>query len=710
MSPLVNAKSDAGPESFGSIGIEAIPQDLKDLSQWVGWREETRGGRPTKIPVNVHTGGNAAVDRPETWAAFAVAIGAASRNGNKGIGFVLKKVGPYTVIDLDGVRNPETGEIEQGAMAIVTRLNSYTEISPSGRGVHIWVKGKLPPGRRRKGNFEAYDSDRYITLTGHHLLDTPTTIEDRHTELTTLHREIFGNPETSPLGTSSGSAPTLDLSDHELIDLAHRARNGAKFERLWRGDARGYGSPSEVTAALLNALVFYCGPDPERVDRLFRQSGLMRKKWDRPQSGSTWGRLEIDKAISRAKEFHAHCQRTKASEHKEDQIKTTTSTSTTSHSIPVFPQEVIVGAAGAFARCYASYLETPEAFLFMDYLTLLGHLVSDRITLASEIAPQPRLYTINLGESANTRKTTSIYKTTKFFLDVVNPDDINLIGGAGSGEGLAKSFNRHHRAILVLDELKALVQKCRIEGSVLLPCINTLFELNQYHSLTKFHEIKIDNAELCLLAASTLDTYRNIFTPQFLDIGFVNRLFIVIGGEERRFAIPHVVPEKDKEVLRADLRKVLQFVGGISQGGRYALPLTWEAIDIFESWYFYLEHSSCAKRLDTYGHRLMVLLAVNEMQTTITPEIAEKVVALLNYQLAARKFADPVDADNAIARLEERIRRILAFGTLSKRELERRGNKARVGIWLWDTAINNLRRAQELIWDHKAKTYSLAPE
>jgi hypothetical protein len=94
----------------------------------------------------------------------------------------------------------------------------------------------------------------------------------------------------------------------------------------------------------------------------------------------------------------------------------------------------------------------------------------------------------------------------------------------------------------------------------------------------------------------------------------------------------------------------------LSNSGRYAYPINSTARDIFDGWYFALESSAFSKRLDTYGHRLMVLLAANEMQKIITPEIAEKTVALLDYQLAARKHADPIDADNAIARLEETIR------------------------------------------------------
>jgi len=694
------------------LNCEGIPPELKFWSHWVCWAYAERKGKPSKVPKNPRTGSNAKADAPGTWGEFPLAVEhwkAHKNNGIAGVGYVFSADDPFTGVDLDKCRDPETGEVKPWAQEIITRLNSYTEVSPSGRGVHILLKGNLPPGGNRKGRVEMYFQGHYFTITGHHLEETPATIEDRQAELEALHGEIFGPaPSKSPAPSAKipGPSPTLDLADSEIIAKAQAARNGAKFDRLWRGDLTGYDTPSEATAALLNHLCFWCGRDPERIDRLFRQSGLMRPKWDRAQSGSTWGALEIQKAIARATEFYTPGQRPPGMDPTRPKDKLPKA-AVEAHNplIPIFPEEVMTGAAGAFARCYASYLETPKPFLFLNYLTLLGHVVSDKITLASEIAPQPRLYTINLGESSDTRKTTSINKVHSFFLDVVKPEDINLIFGVGSAEGLAKVFNKNHRGILVLDELKALVQKMRIDSSVLLPCINTLFELNLYHSLTKNHGFKIDNAELCLLAASTVDTYRSMFTSQFLDIGFVNRLFIIIGGSERKFAIPQVVPEHQKEALRSDLREVLRFVESISQAGRHPLPLTSEARDIFEGWYFGLEKSIYGKRLDTYGHRLMILLAVNGMQATITPEIAKKTVALLDYQLAARRFADPIDADNYLAKVEEKIRRLLTNGPLQKRDLEKHGHKHRVGSWLWSMAIKNLITGGEISFDSKIKIY-----
>jgi hypothetical protein len=373
-----------------------------------------------------------------------------------------------------------------------------------------------------------------------------------------------------------------------------------------------------------------------------------------------------------------------------------------------FPDEVMTGAAGRFARTYSEYLETPRNFLYMAYLTLLGHVISDRITLKSEITPQPRLFTVLLGESADVRKSTSISKAYGFFKDTISADDLNVVWGAGSGEGLAKSFKNNNRVLLLLDELKAIIQKMRIESSSLLPCINTLFESNIFHNSTKKQNIAIDDGHLCMLAASTLDTYQNMFTGTFTDIGFINRLFIVIGDSERKFSIPEQIPPEAKAELKQDLRNVLTIVDEHSGPDPWPFPMNSTARDLFDAWYFQLEPSIFAKRLDAYGHRLMPLLAANEGEHIITPETAEKTLALLDYQLKARKLADPIDCDNKIARVEETIRRKLAPGPLQKRELERKVNKARMGVWAWDQAIKNLSDDHQVVWDFKNGTYHLA--
>jgi primase-polymerase (primpol)-like protein len=134
--------------------MNTLPRELISLSQWVGWKYECRDGRPTKIPINPHTGGRASSIDACTWSDYPTAIRAKYRYRLDGIGFVFSVADLLVGIDLDNCRNPDTGEIAPRAREIVRLLNSFTEISPSGCGLHIFVKGKLPPGGNRRDGIE----------------------------------------------------------------------------------------------------------------------------------------------------------------------------------------------------------------------------------------------------------------------------------------------------------------------------------------------------------------------------------------------------------------------------------------------------------------------------------------------------------------------------------------------------------------------------
>ncbi|MDA1196203.1 MAG: phage/plasmid primase, P4 family, partial [Planctomycetota bacterium] len=204
---------------------------------------------------------------------------------------------PYVGIDLDGCLDPETGQLAAWAARIVTLLDSYTEISPSGRGVHIFVCGVIPGPRRRVGPVEMYSSGRYFTVTGRRLPGTRAEIAERTAELATIYSETFGSglaDEEGPRVISSS------LSDDDLVRRAGEASNGEKFRSLWSGDTTGYLSHSEADLALCGILVHWTGRDPNRIDALFRSSGLMRRKWDERRGGATYGEMTIDRALHRA--------------------------------------------------------------------------------------------------------------------------------------------------------------------------------------------------------------------------------------------------------------------------------------------------------------------------------------------------------------------------------------------------------------------------
>jgi putative DNA primase/helicase len=160
--------------------LERVPAELREPLQWVDFKLEPsqKQTKLTKIPYNARTGRKASSTNPKTWATYKAALDAYGRGGYDGLGFVFSPEDPYTGVDLDNCRDPETGAIEPKAQAIIDRLAGYTEVSPSGKGVHIIVKAKLPPGRKRRdvewrpgvpGVIEMYDHARFFTMTGQRL-------------------------------------------------------------------------------------------------------------------------------------------------------------------------------------------------------------------------------------------------------------------------------------------------------------------------------------------------------------------------------------------------------------------------------------------------------------------------------------------------------------------------------------------------------------
>jgi putative DNA primase/helicase len=155
-----------------------------------------------------------------------------------------------------------------------------------------------------KGGIEMYDSSRYFTMTGVHLDGTPMVIEERGSELERLH-SFFFTSSTKSRRPDEGcrQLSQADASDEKILERARRAANGSRFERLWRGDWQdSYPSQSEADLAMCSILAFWTRSDAHKVDALFRQSGLMRPKWDRRHfnNGSTYGESTVAKACSQS--------------------------------------------------------------------------------------------------------------------------------------------------------------------------------------------------------------------------------------------------------------------------------------------------------------------------------------------------------------------------------------------------------------------------
>lgn len=314
-----------------SIDYANIPQAMKGLKRWVCWGSNTiTDERQLKKPFNPRTGWGAQADNMDTWSDYATARGAVEAGSYLGLGFELGF--GIAGIDLDGARDPETGAITPEAAAIIKELDSYTEVSPSGTGLHILFNGVLPEGRRRndKIGLEMYENGRYFTVTGNHLAGTPKVLNNRTEQAAAVHLKYMP-PEVEPEAyrPPEGKPAQINESDAELLDMARNSANGAQFSALYdRGDLTGYmtagGTPDHSAAdlALCNYLAYWTNGDSRRMDSLFRQSRLMRAKWNEKRGNrGTYGDMTINESLKGFRPYVATQHPSQPPENKDKQKK-----------------------------------------------------------------------------------------------------------------------------------------------------------------------------------------------------------------------------------------------------------------------------------------------------------------------------------------------------------------------------------------------------
>lgn len=276
---------------------EQIPQELKALPNWICWDAvpDEKRGKIKKVPINALTGGGAMSNNPSTWCDFDTAVRASEKHS--GIGFMFGGC-PYFGVDIDGKEEEleayQRGENGNIISEFISTLQSYTEISQSGKGIHIICRGTLPKRGRRKGSVEMYEDGRFFVMTGNSCSEYES-IAECSDSIKPLHEKYIGGGH-EPVAKAV-PAVRLDTAD-QIIKAAAGAKNGGKFVSLYSGRTAGYTSQSEADMALCSILAFWTGCDASKMDVIFRSSGLMREKWDRPQSGSTYGALTIQKAIA----------------------------------------------------------------------------------------------------------------------------------------------------------------------------------------------------------------------------------------------------------------------------------------------------------------------------------------------------------------------------------------------------------------------------
>ncbi len=536
------------PAKLEDIYMITDTQNIRDLRQWLCWRTEKRDGKPTKVPYNPLTGFLASSTNPDTWAGYSEAVKACKEHSYGGIGFVFTPEDDLCGVDLDGCLDPETGEIEPWAQEIIEELDSYTEISPSGTGVHVLVRGTLPKGRNRKGRFEAYDRERYFTITGRHLTGTPQSIENRQDPLERVVERVFGELEDKS-GHEATNHPHFSSprSDEEVIERAC-AENGGKFERLWHGDMSDYGDDhSSADDGFVHKLYSYT-QDEEQIRRIHAMSGLHRSQ----KSGQRSDYLQ--RSINRAREnvtwFYPWPDVVqlraagKGVPNAHPSFVSFVSFVPEPAPWPVLADEALYGLPGDIERSIEPHTEADPVAVLANQLAAFGNAGGRGAFL--RVGSDVHYLKLNIGlvgETSKGRKGTS-WGNVRSLMDAADSEWTagRVLHGLSSGEGLIYAVRDRiegenkdgekivvdpgveDKRLFVLEaELAGVLKVMSRDGNTLSPVIRQAWDDDRLQVMTRNNPMKATGAHVSLVGHITRTELLRHLTETEAANGFANR-------------------------------------------------------------------------------------------------------------------------------------------------------------------------------------------
>ena len=296
------------------FNYQNIPQELRNLKQWglfeLKWVEARK--KNTKIPINPYDGSAGKSNDPSTWSDFDTAMRALN-DVERADGLAFYFANGYVGLDIDHIdSNLEDWRAgDNDPNNLVNKFqdltdNTYMEVSQSGTGIHAIFKGKIPGKRRRKGNYEMYQTGRFFALTGNNIIPDPTIKSMSDDEMKTLYEFLFGKDNIVQLHSESDNITPVDLSVAEIIKRAENsAKTGTRFTMFMKGGwEQFYSSHSEADMAFANDLAFWTGRDFHKMDTIFRNSSLMREKFDEKHGAVTYGTSLLNKAINETQNIY----------------------------------------------------------------------------------------------------------------------------------------------------------------------------------------------------------------------------------------------------------------------------------------------------------------------------------------------------------------------------------------------------------------------
>jgi hypothetical protein len=350
-----------------------------------------------------------------------------------------------------------------------------------------------------------------------------------------------------------------------------------------------------------------------------------------------------------------------------------------------FPESAYLGIGAKFAEFYDLRSEPPKEFFYLEFLTQAGGMLSGSIRADFPYSVQPRLYLLKIGPAGWGRKSFCSEETQKLFEranSIVNPgetlgyDDphagdgvrfqkpLHTLSGAGSGEGLVKIFDKYHRVLFHLDELHRLEQKLAIDGSTLLTALIELFGKNHYENLVLRKSINIRNAHLVLSANTTTQNFESMIKGgEMVRSGFFGRFLFAANETEKRITRSEF-PETELEALANEFAEILRAAPSLNSTTglpteERVIPFGPAAFELWDEFYQNVERTEETERFDTYGQRLMAILAFTSGKSEVDVQVVRAVLDILEYQRALREIYWPSQAESKEALVQEKVLRFL---------------------------------------------------
>lgn len=682
--------------------------NLRELPIWLCWKYgefNSRTSKHEKLPFNPVTGEFAECNDPSTWCTHAEAKAAVAGGKYLGLGIALSEDLGLIIVDFDGCRDPQSGQIEEWALREIRAGESFTEISSSGTGIHILAWGKLPCnfGANSECKSEIYDHLKMFWLTGN-VFENYKTIQTR--DLSDLHKRI-GERTVGPKQVKTNGPRGLI------------ARRPANRETLmnggWEEDYNGDNSAADL--ALCNLLARETNSDPEKMDEIFRTSCLYRTKWEREDyrdrtiklaitSHENWKAKNPDLAPLPppppvTAEVLAQIQSVEAAP------------------LPKYPAEVWAGTDyEEFAEICSRDNFIPREFLIESIKTVTGAVAGSALEIDDVEGGVPRFYTVLMG-SAGSGKGTSISWATSVFREIWDGTILRSllwspatkiedakwmrIGACeesfNSAPGMQRSNEKGQtRWLQTFEELDHMIEGSGIDGSgkALMGVNRQLYDREEFTTTTTGKRDAIaGKAKNSLLAGTTPELWTDMFAgKQVRGSGLFQRFNLMASTETRKKG---TLKKPKLDVFKS------RFAARIVDLETNPVLITVEdvAAQILDEWFnqdrLTEAEGEVSGRLNVLAWRNALHIAWQRGLGTIGSREILDAIKLSDYQFQIRLRYTPAEGESQLALVENKIRNFLKVTKkASRREVVQRLHLNRYGGAVWERALNSLQQSGEV--------------